>query len=83
MGPSFGLNKDQYGALAHMAMGALRMAEVEPCEIRFLLRRAAAPGCDVIFYGRSFVFTVRMERQEETVELFTLPLDCKLGGRGF
>ena len=45
-GASFGLTKDQYGALAHIAMGALRMADVQPAEIRFLPSGAA--GCDVI-----------------------------------
>lgn len=79
-GASFGLTKDQYGALAHIAMGALRMADVQPAEIRFLPSGAA--GCDVILYGRNYAFTVRMERQKETTAIFALPLDSKLSGPG-
>ena len=78
-GQSFGLSKDQYGALAHVAMGALRMAGVEPAEIRLL---ADEPGCDVILYGQNYVYTVRMQPRKARTSLFALPLDSKLGGCG-
>ena len=79
-GQSFGLSKDQYGALAHVAMGALRMAQVEPAEIRLLSE--GRPGCDVILYGKSFVYTIRMQPMKERSSLYALPLDSKLGGPG-
>ena len=79
-GQSFGLSKDQYGALAHIAMGALRMAGVEPAEIRLLSE--GRPGCDVILYGTNFVYTVRMQPDLARSSLYALPLDSKLGGRG-
>jgi hypothetical protein len=78
-GSSFGLSKDQYGALAHIGMAALRMADVEPAEIRLL---AEEPGCDVILYGKAFVYTVRMQPLKGRSSLFALPLDSKLGGPG-
>jgi hypothetical protein len=79
-GSSFGLTKDMYGALAHIAMGALRQANVQPAEIKFLPSGAA--GCDVVLYGKNCVFTVRMERQKERSTLYALPLDSKLSGPG-
>jgi hypothetical protein len=78
-GQSFGLSKPQYGALAHIAMGALRMAGVEPCEIRLLVDQ---PGCDVVLYGRAFQYTIRMQPMKERSSLFALPLDSKLSGPG-
>ena len=78
-GQSFGLSKDQYGALAHIAMGALRMAGVEPAEIRLLNDE---PGCDVILYGKNLVYTVRMQPMKGRSMLCGLPLDSKLGGPG-
>jgi hypothetical protein len=83
-GQSFGLSKDQYGALANLCMGALRMAGVEPSEIRFLHDEEGeiVPGCDVILYGKSFVYTVRMQPQRGRSSLYALPLDSKLGGSG-
>ena len=83
-GKSFGLSMHQYGALAHIAMGALRMAEVEPAEIRLLRKEGGdvIPGCDVILYGKNFVYTVRMQPLAERSSLYALPLDSKLGGPG-
>ena len=78
-GQSYGLTKPQYGALAHIAMGAFRMAGVEPAEIRLL---AGEPGCDVILYGKNFVFTIRMQPARQCSTLYALPLDSKLGGPG-
>ncbi len=78
-GQSFGLSKPQYGALAHIALAALRTAGVEPCEIRLLVDQ---PGCDVILYGQNFVYTIRMEPLKEQSGLYALPLDSKLGGPG-
>jgi hypothetical protein len=78
-GQSFGLSKSQYGSLAHCAMGAFRYAGVEPCEIRLL---ADEPGCDVILYGRHFVYTLRMRPAKQCSTLYALPLDSKLGGPG-
>jgi hypothetical protein len=78
-GQSFGLSKDQYGALANLCMGAFRWAGVEPCEIRLL---ADEPGADVILYGHEFQFTVRMEPKAQRSRLFALPLDSKLSGPG-
>jgi hypothetical protein len=78
-GESFGLSKAQYGALAHIAMGAQRMAKVEPAEIRLLADR---PGCDVILYGSHFVYTIRMEPALARSSLYALPLDSQLSGPG-
>ena len=78
-GESFGLSKAMYGSLAHIAMGARRIAGVEPCEIRLL---ADEPGCDVILYGRNYVYTIRMQPLKERSSLFGLPLDSKLEGPG-
>jgi hypothetical protein len=78
-GQSYGLTKDQYGALAHVSMGAYRMAGVEPCEIRLLRDE---PGCDVILYGKNWVYTIRMQPLKERSMLCGLPLDSKLGGLG-
>ena len=79
-GASFGLTKAQYGSLAHIAMGALRQAGVQPAEIQFLPSGAA--GCDVILYGNNYAYTVRMERQKQRSTLFALPLDSQLSGPG-
>ena len=83
-GQSFGLSKAQYGALAHIAMGALRMAGVEPAEIRLLHKEGGdvIPGCDVILYGKNLVYTVRMQPMKGRSMLCGLPLDSKLGGPG-
>ena len=83
-GSSFGLSKNQYGALCHVSMGALRMAGVEPAEIRLLHKEGGdvIPGCDVILYGQSFVYTVRMQPLAGRSSLYALPLDSKLGGPG-
>jgi hypothetical protein len=35
-GQSFGLSKDQYGSVAHVALAAKRIAGVEPAEIQLL-----------------------------------------------
>jgi hypothetical protein len=78
-GESFGLTKPQYGSLAHVAMGAQRLAKVEPCEIRLLADR---PGCDVILYGSHFVYTIRMEPARARSSLYALPLDSRLSGPG-
>jgi hypothetical protein len=79
-GRSFGLSCDQYGSLAHVSMGALRMAGVEPSVIRLL--RNGEPGADVILYGKNWVYTVRMQPLLGRSSLYTLPLDSKLGGPG-
>lgn len=79
-GASFGLTKAMYGALAHIAMEALRLADVQPAEIRFLPSGGA--GCDVILYGKNYAFTIRMDRQKATSSLYALPLDSKLSGPG-
>jgi hypothetical protein len=79
-GQSYGLSKAQYGSLAHIAMGALRMAQVEPAEIRTL--SDGQPGCDVTLWGRSFQYTIRMTPARVTTALYGLPLDSKLGGLG-
>ena len=78
-GQSFGLSKDQYGALANVSMGAYRWAGVEPCEIRLL---PDEPGADVVLYGKAFVYTLRMQPLQERSSLYALPLDSKLGGPG-
>jgi hypothetical protein len=78
-GQSYGLSKDMYGALAHVSMAALRMADVQPAEIRVLEGR---PGCDVTLFGHAFQFTIRMEPWKERSTLFGLPLDSKLAGLG-
>jgi hypothetical protein len=78
-GQSFGLSKDQYGALAHVAMAAKRVG-VEPAEIRIL--PGGEPGCDVILYGRNYAFTVRMEPLKERSGLYGLPLDSPRAGAG-
>ena len=61
-------------------MAALRHADVQPAEIRLLV--SGEPGCDVVLYGRNYVYTIRMEPQKERSGLFALPLDSKLGGPG-
>ena len=78
-GQSYGLSKDQYGALAHVSMGAFRMAGVEPCEIRLL---ADEPGADVILYGKNWVYTLRMQPMKERSALYGQQLDSKLRGPG-
>ena len=78
-GQSYGLSKDQYGALAHVSMGAFRMAGVEPCEIRLL---ADEPGADVILYGKNWVYTLRMQPLKERSALYGQQLDSKLRGPG-
>jgi hypothetical protein len=84
-GQSFHLTKDQYGALAHISIAALNWAGVEPYEIR-LLREGGngdiIPGCDVILYGHTYQYTIRMEPQLARSTLFALPLDSKLSGPG-
>jgi hypothetical protein len=79
-GQSFGLSKDQYGALAHVAMGALNQAGVEPARISIL--PTGEPGCDVVLYGRNYAFTVRMESLKERSSLFALPMESHLDGPG-
>jgi hypothetical protein len=84
-GESFGLSKDEYGALAHLSMSAFRWAEIEPCEIRLLhdpRDGQVIPGCDVVLYGRAAVYTVRMDPFKRRSTLFFLPIDSKLGGPG-
>ena len=66
-GESYGLTKAQYGSLAHVSMGALKMANVEPSEIRLL--PDGQPGADVILYGKNWVYTVRMEPSKERTSL--------------
>src|SRR5262245_6933967 len=78
-GQSFGLSKAQYGALAHISMAAYRWAEIEPTEIKLLPDQ---PGCDVILYGKSFVYTIRMQPLKQCTTLYALLLDSKLGGPG-
>ena len=65
-------------------MGALRMAGVEPAEIRLLREEGGdvIPGCDVILYGKNLVYTVRMQPAKARSMLCALPLDSKLGGPG-
>ena len=78
-GQSYGLSKDQYGALAHISMAAFRWAGVEPCSISLL---ANEPGCDVILFGHAFQFTIRMQPAKQCSTLFALPLDSQLSGCG-
>ena len=78
-GQSYGLTKDQYGALANTSMAAFRMCGAEPCEIRML---ADAPGCDVTLFASRHMYTLRMEPLKERSTLFALPLDSKLAGCG-
>ena len=80
-GQSYGLTKDQYGALAHVSMGALRMAGVEPAEIRQLAGGQEA-GADVVLYGAHWVYTLRMTPAEGRSVLYGQQLDSKLGGPG-
>jgi hypothetical protein len=40
------------------------------------------PGCDVILYVKSLVYTIRMQPQRARSALFALPLDSKLAGPG-
>jgi hypothetical protein len=79
-GQSFQLSRDQYGAIAHVSMGAFRMGGVEPCEIRLLPN--GEPGCDVILFGKNWVYTLRMEPMKGRSMLCGLPLDSRLGGPG-
>jgi len=83
-GQSFGLTKDQYGALAHVSMWARFYAAVEPSEIRFLYKEGGdiIPGADVILYGEKVVYTVRMDPLRKRCTLYYLPLDSKLSGPG-
>jgi threonine/homoserine/homoserine lactone efflux protein len=64
----------------NVAMGTLRMASVEPAVIRLLAD--GRPGCDVILFGKSFVYTIRMQPALARSSLYALPLDSKLGGPG-
>ncbi len=45
---------------------------------RFGSLLAENAGCDVILYGRNYVFTVRMEPQKERSSSFGLPLDSQV-----
>jgi hypothetical protein len=79
-GRSFQLSTDQYGALAQVAMGALRLAGVEPSMIRLL--PSGEPGADVVLYGKNWVYTLRMEPMKRRSALYGQQLDSKLGGPG-
>ena len=78
-GQSYGLDKNMYGALAHVSMGALRMGNVEPAEIRLL---PGEPGADVVLYGAHWVYTLRMTPTKGRSTLYGQQLDSKLLGQG-